>query len=459
MATAALAPDTSAPVSRPARITGTLRTLPLLLVMTYLCLVFLAFLLWPINWSIYYASQWLGLTAYILLCYAVICLCYLGGTRRIGRPTRALKAVPLIIVAGAIATVILLFPLSRVYTGNWPWQVFEAAAQQGDAYRSLQDQLQETAGQRGWLVVLRAVCAPLTYAVLPLGIVAWGRLNWFQRGCVIAAVMATMILSFMRGTDREFADMFIIGSSALLVGLGRFANGRLDIIPIVKRYWLPALMAVLFIFVASTLFTERKSARLGGFETRGYVCANESRICANLDEPMISWMPLQQRFGISIFVLSSASGYYGLALAMEKDFKSSYGLGHSPATLAVYELATGDQSIYRRTYTYRNGFDGWSDANYWSTLITWIANDVGFVGAVFVLGLLGFACGKLWTEAAINRSDSAAVLFTITMMMLFYLPANNQFFGSYDGYFVAPVWLALWLRDKTARKTLALPGR
>ena len=39
--------------------------------------------------------------------------------------------------------------------------------------------------------------------------------------------------------------------------------------------------------------------------------------------------------------------------------------------------------------------------------------------------------------AAEGNSDPAAVLFCALMITMFYLTANNQLFGSYDGYFVA----------------------
>ncbi len=77
--------------------------------------------------------------------------------------------------------------------------------------------------------------------------------------------------------------------------------------------------------------------------------------------------------------------------------------------------------------------------------MTWIANDVGFPGAVLVLGALGFLWGKWWREAAAGMSDPAAVLFVLATTMMVYLPANNQVLGSYDGYLELAVWVVIWL--------------
>jgi hypothetical protein len=59
------------------------------------------------------------------------------------------------------------------------------------------------------------------------------------------------------------------------------------------------LIGLVLLFFAQGLFTERKQARLRGFENKTIVCANASRICADLDNGMIAWLPFNQRFGLS----------------------------------------------------------------------------------------------------------------------------------------------------------------
>jgi hypothetical protein len=140
---------------------------------------------------------------------------------------------------------------------------------------------------------------------------------------------------------------------------------------------------------------------------------------------------------------------------MHKPFESSLGVGHSPAALSVYEALTGDDTPHKRTYTYRNGDDEWPEDNYWSTLIAWIANDVGFSGAVGVLALLGFAWGLWWREAAAGMSDPAAVLFVQATTMVFYLPANNQVFAAYEGYSIFFLWLAVWWWHRSRQRVYA----
>lgn len=185
--------------------------------------------------------------------------------------------------------------------------------------------------------------------------------------------------------------------------------------------------------------------------------AGNHNICANLDTPWLGWLPLPQRFGMSFYILSVSSGYYGLELALEKPFESSWGVGHSPAALSVYDLVTDDPGPHLRTFTYRNGENRWPEENYWSTLMTWIANDVSFAGTLPVLALLGWLWGRWWREAA-GMNDPAAVLFTIATMMMVYLPANNQFLASYDGYVILVVWITIWLWHRSRYALSARTG-
>lgn len=424
---------------------GAATRLPLFLVWGYLVATFALFLLWPINWPIYHADDWARLIGYVTLCLAVIAACAWQGSAGATRATAPLPMLPALLVAGAIAAALLLIPTSYAYTGRPPWEALDSLRDQGGAYRRMQTQLLATTGQRNAIVALRALTSPLIYLVLPLGIARWNTIGWTGRGAVAVTVLCSIIFSIMRGTDKEIADLFVIGVAAAFVAFGRSRALGHQGFALVRRYWSWALVAVVFLSFAQGLFIERKDQRLGGYINRSVVCANNSRICADLQSPLIAWLPLPQRFGATVFILSTCSGYYGLELALEKPFDTAFGVGHSPASLSVYEVITGDPTIHFRTYTYRNGGDGWSEEYYWSTLMAWLANDVGFPGAVLVLALAAYFWGRWWREAAAGMSDPAAVLFCLTTTMMFYLPANNQVLASYDGYVIFAVWIAVWL--------------
>jgi hypothetical protein len=419
--------------------------LPLVFVFGYIVATFALFIIWPVNWPIYSTFEWLTLAGYVALCFLAI-----GGAAWFGsagetRVTAPLPLLPILLAAGAAIAAALLEPSSYTYTGRKLWEIGAALRDQGGEYRRLQYQIFASEGQRNTLVIVRALVSPLTYAVLPLGIVRWRTIGWIGRIAVGVAVTCSICFSIMRGTDKEIADLFTIGVSAAFVSYGRNLALGLRGFDLVRRYWKQALIALLFLYFAQSMFSTRKEERLGGYVSRTAVCASDSHVCANLDNPWIAWLPLRQRFSVSLFILSTCSGYYGLDLALQKPFESTYGVGHSPAAMTAYETITGDPSLHLHTFTYRNGEDHWSEENYWSTLMVWIANDVGFGGTVIVLALLGLMWGRWWREAAAGMSDPAAVLFSLATMVMIYLPANNQVLASYDGYVTLAVWIAIWL--------------
>ena len=429
--------------------------LPPLMVFGYVVGTFLLFLFWPIDWPIYGSDRWTTLIGYVTLCFTTIAAgMRLGGE---GQTTvvAALPNLKVLLAIGAGLAALLLVPSSFAYTDRGPWQVLDALRDQGWAYKQLQIQLYATTGQRTVIAVLRTLAAPFTFAVLPLGIVHWARIGWTGRISVAVAVSASIIFSIMRGTDKEIADLLITGLAATLVSFGRSVAVGMGGRHLLMRYLRPVLIGLLCFYMAQGLSTDRKDARLGGYVSRTAVCANDSRICADLDSGGIAWLPLRQRFGLTLFILSTCSGYYGLELALEKPFDPAWGLGHSPAALSVYEAVTGDPSLHTRTFTWRNGEDHWSEEYYWSTLITWIANDTGFAGAPFVLALLGYFWVRWWREAAAGMSDSAVILFVLATTAIFYLPANNQVFASYEGYSTFAAWLAVWLWQGSRQRLVA----
>lgn len=430
-------------------------SLPLQAVMTFHALVFSLFLFWPINWPIYSAGHWALLIAYVLACYFALGAMFLTGAR--GSPAPGASRPPvLLIYAGAALAVVLLVPISYAYTGLGPWNVMEALQRQGEVYREFNEQLLLTSGQRGPVALARAFTWPLTFAVLPLGIVHWRSIGWIARGAVLATAACSIVFSILRGTDREIAELVIVVAAAFFVSMGRNAALRASIAAIFARLWKPALVLSVMLVVGASLFTERKAERLGQIQV---ACANDSQICADLDAPGIAWLDDRAKFSASLFILSSASGYYGLALGLEKEFEPTYGAGHSAFALSLYELLTGDPSLKARTFTYRNEFDGWNPDNYWSTAILWFANDVGFIGAIVVMALIGLLWGRSWRDATVARNDAAAVIFCLVMVGVVQIASTNAALNALEGYVALAFWGLVWrfTRARPARAPLPAP--
>ena len=175
------------PVVSPAGVTR----LPLLIVLGYLVASFATFLVWPVNWPIYYLSDWLSLVGYVMLCFGIIAAATYWGSSSATPVAAPLKHLTLLLAAGAAAAAVLLAPSTYSYTGRGPWEVMDALRDQGAAYHQFQLQLYTTEGQRIEIVALRALAAPITSAVLPLGIIHWRTMGFAGRSALIVAILST----------------------------------------------------------------------------------------------------------------------------------------------------------------------------------------------------------------------------------------------------------------------------
>jgi len=138
------------------------------------------------------------------------------------------------------------------------------------------------------------------------------------------------------------------------------------------------------------------------------------------------------------------NGYYGLSLALEQPFESSFGLGHSPALLGLYEKISGSSELFDSTLVAHVSEAGWDHQYYWVSFFTWIANDVGFVGSLLVVAVLARWFRQAWLDAVYSKNDLAAIVFILLCIVFLYLPANNQIAQTFDMYFAFIVVLIAW---------------
>ncbi len=193
------------------------RSLPLKIMMGYLLTTYLLFAFGPISWPI---ESWITLNLYLTVAAFVFSVTYLYSTyeRAHGCNFASWK---LIYIVGAVASVGLLFPSAIIYTGRWPWEVFEAWQDQKEAYLATLNQISLTEGQRGLIALARGLAGPFVMAVMPLGFLHWKEMSWSRRSLILTTISSYLIFSVLRGTSRQLADVLILCSSGALVVYNR----------------------------------------------------------------------------------------------------------------------------------------------------------------------------------------------------------------------------------------------
>jgi hypothetical protein len=423
---------------------ATIERLPIRLVLLYVAATVFVFIYGPFDWPV---ENWPTLLGFLT---ATMLALWLGFRVTVARRATGTSfgGWGSIIAFGAAASLLILFVAAPIYTGRMPWEVLSALSDQGAAYRALQDQLEVTAGSRGPIALARVLTWPLVFAALPLGILHWAEMSGRLRMLMLAAIGPIVVSSILRGTDREIADLIIVAGGASVVLISRkIVFEGLKICNLFRRYFVAAMASLVLLGIATALFAQRKEERF--VYTTGLCIAwseqNPRGICADLDRPGFLLLDDQQRFVASMAAAYLSQGYYGLSLSLGlDDFSTTWGLGNAPFAMAVYISLTGDEELYRKSYTFRLREIGWSDEHQWSTMFPWIANDISFPMVPVFMLLIGAIFGASWRDAVFARNDCGAVVFVILLLMMGYVPANSQITLVPDDLFALITWTFAW---------------
>lgn len=347
------------------------------------------------------------------------------------------KTVRHIIRAGFwLALLLLPFSIS-VYTGK---SIFDIASvlDQNAVYTSLGEVFEEESMTRKLLSLIRGLVAPVTIAVIPLAAFYWSQLGTGTRLFAIGTVITYMLFSAFRGTDKEMGDLVILSLAGILTRTVFVSmRGR----QVSKRSMLKSAGFIgAFIGFFIILFVFRKSERMGGFVPfclYGEVACFEPTNSSEFGD-IIS-------FGVAMFSAYFVQGYYGLSLALQLDYRWTYGIGHSQPLQSIAGLFFDVGPIYEKGLMAQLQTVGWHDRFVWSSIFPSLAGDITFWGIPFLFLFIGGIYGRSWINAVSNGRLESIVLFALLTILVIYIPANNQIAQSFDLYFAVLFWLTIFM--------------
>jgi hypothetical protein len=135
-------------------------------------------------------------------------------------------------------------------------------------------------------------------------------------------------------------------------------------------------------------------------------------------------------------------GYYGLSLALNQEFDSTFGIGNSMFLINSFKKFF-DIDVASRTFQHKIN-NAWSELGQWHSFYSQVANDVGFWGVIVVMFGLGVLLCRVWISALEEEDIFAKLLLIILMIMFIYMPANNQVFNIMESLFSFWALLFLW---------------
>lgn len=414
-----------------------LKYLPLIIIESYLALTGLLFLFGPFDWP---RVDFYVLSAFLILYQIALAVGYYMGAYRSPVIRRKLD-VNYWFKASLVISAVLIIPYTYIYTGKYPWDIIWGVPDQAQAFADYYQRLSmERTPERVLIMLARTLFSPLIVALIPL--MFWTkRLAVGWKALFVVYVSLYFSFSLLRGTDKESADFLVF----FFVGLfSRIAikNFSKEAKSNHTKIWLVVLLLSVGLWVSYSTFMERKMARLGGDDQ---VCIQQADVCADMNRGVMPYLDDKNKFGFSMATLYLSIGYYGMGLALEEDFESSLGLGHSLFISNGVMQFEALRSFLDRTYTSKISLKGWDAQVYWATTYTWLANDIGFFGVVVLMLLIGFFFSRTWQDVISLRDPVAIILFSQIVLMLFYLPAFNVTMQNVDNYFAFIFWFIFWI--------------
>lgn len=121
-------------------------------------------------------------------------------------------------------------------------------------------------------------------------------------------------------------------------------------------------------------------------------------------------------------------GYYGMSLALDEPFTTTYGIGNSDFLKSNFK-SLFNIDVSNRTYQYKTNSE-WNSATKWHSFYGYWANDISFYGVILLMFIIGYYFALIWKDILFNHSLIAISLFPLFAIMFFNMPGNNMVFTS-----------------------------
>jgi O-antigen ligase len=288
--------------------------------------------------------------------------------------------------------------------------------------------------------------APFLDMTLPLTVFYWTSLSRGTRRLGLLAIALNIGLYIAMGVNQGvILPIVMIPFFVLAAAFAR----RIRVSP--GRILTGATLCVLALVGGFSYFAATAMTREGS----GAVSGTFAQINATADRDNFMVRGLSDEATIGMFGLTGyvGQGYYGLSLALEKPFKPMYGVGHSMFLYRQAARLTGDRSLEQRSYPDRLDLEeGWTVVRFFQTIYPWFASDVGFLGTLVVVALIGAIVAASWRDTLRGDNPFAVAFLGQLVFMLLFFPALNALLQ--DGEGIASFWVLLIAWLTTQRRTV-----
>lgn len=265
---------------------------------------------------------------------------------------------------------------------------------------------------------------PITIMALILSIYFYSNLSRGYKFCTIILYLTHLCYCLTQGANEGVFDIAIYIGVALYLRLQN-QNVNRQRLHIKKKKKIMLIIAVgILMYIAFSFFTENIIGRTQANFAFGTLGENYYDKNAAINK----YIPAGLYITFVYLTAYLCEGYYGMSLATTLEWVPNWGMGFSPFIRNNLSDILG-VDLFANSYQVRiDEVYDWGALRNFHTAYTFWANDVGYIGVIFIMFILGYVFGKCYRASILRQSKSAIIMMPLLVTMIFYLPANNKIF-------------------------------
>lgn len=270
---------------------------------------------------------------------------------------------------------------------------------------------------------------------------------------VFLIVYCTYFFDEINKTNRILFFLFLILIVAYTIGQGvQVGLGNLSVYLIVplffkklkqkKLYQIKRYVVVAFlVFVVFFIVNQYQRAEVYGSDLTSMITSDDN----------IYFMIFGEKVGAGIirFLSYLSHGYRGLNYSLQLPFEWTYGYGGSRALNEYLTQYLHFTSKFEDAYPMRvfNVF-GYDCQMAWPTAFAWWASDFSFPGVVILMYFIGKLTCIVFKDAYYNSNIFAITFFCVLVIMIIFMPMNNQVLQARDSLVITTVLFCVWFKTR-----------
>lgn len=446
------------------------RYLPIVLIQIYLSFTLLLYTFGPLKWD---TQNVLSTYCYLLLYQLSLGFGYIYGIKKVSKILPVEKHINTLKIEDLFLKnlwIILLFSflflcisyrniimVNNVSEYNLFKEFFIGLSDPGTQY--VKKLLHMQTYQGGKIVtIISGIISIFHFSLVPICTLLWERISKLYKVSFLVLCFLEVSIYVSIGTNKGIVNlMLLLLLSLLMILVINYSNEKFYSLKNKKTL---IILMVCMIFFSCWFFNLNMKTRVGeyGNNIQTYLTMNEIQLNDSFREkkfsypiPRYGYLILNQNQihffeSLSIYL---CSGYFIFSLALSEPFETTYGVGNS---VFLYSNVSKILNVDLEERLYATKVNNKIRNVFFTTAYLDFANDIHFIGVIFLLFIIGLFTALIWSDFYIFRNPFAFILLHFICIQCLYIPAFNQLFMGAYMFFAFFESLILWLFFTFIRK-------